>query len=236
MENKGPLSSYLKLFLLHFITMSRWSDIYWHEIEESGGSALYVADKKKNYTPLINLIQRYTPDIGTVLEAGCGTAVLSAVLSGDGYTVTALDHDPDMLSLARKITAATDTATPVFVQHDLYRLTTLDRKFDTIFSHGTLEHFSDTDIQTLIEQQLAIGTTVIVSVPSDYFRPDDAMYGDERFMSPQQWRSILGGCSTAVIRDELHYFFYSLTEQLAHHLRGASAPYVAFVLQQPEQS
>lgn len=43
---------------------------------------------------------RHKSPIRTVVELGCGTGTLAAILAGRGYQVTAIDLSPDMLSVA----------------------------------------------------------------------------------------------------------------------------------------
>ena len=42
---------------------------------------------------------------------------------------------------------------------------------------------------------------MVVSVPSDFFTDDQRIHGDERFMSADQWRSILSKVHGSIVEE-----------------------------------
>lgn len=60
--------------------------------------------------------------------------------------------------------------------------------YDIIYSHGVLEHFTDTQIRFAISEQLKKAPMLIHYVPSDKYT--EPSFGDERLLSPAQWKEI----------------------------------------------
>ncbi len=62
-------------------------------------------------------------------------------------------------------------------------------------------NFSDNDIISILNRHLLISDYVAVSIPSNYFSYDQRMYGDERFMGADQWRSILSKVHGSIVEE-----------------------------------
>ena len=208
--------------------MSQWETIYQAEIKKAGGEEKYVAQKAASYRPLLKRLIKYSFPHGRILEAGCGTAALSTHLSLRGFDVTALDRDDAMLGLARSLTVS-GARTPNFITGDLFSLDFPKDYFNVSFSHGTLEHFPDHEIILAVNQQLAVAKTVIVSIPSSFYKEKDRMYGDERFLSKKEWIKILAQTRGRIIF-ALDYSFPNILNRLDNLIFDAPAPCVAFGL------
>lgn len=208
--------------------MSQWGTLYQVEIEKAGGREKYVAQKTASYQPLLKRIIKYSSPHGRILEAGCGTAALSVHLSILGFDVTALDKDDMMLELARSL-AGSRVRKPKFIKGDLFSLDFPEDHFDISFNHGTLEHFSDDEIVSVVNQQLKVSKTVIISVPSNFYEEKDRMYGDERFLSKKEWIRILTQTRGRIIFT-LDYSFPNILNRLNNLIFDASAPCVALGL------
>ena len=83
--------------------MKKWSTIYSNKIKERGGAEEYLNYKVKEKEIFINKIISYCKPYKNILEAGCGTGVLSIYLANKGFDVTAVDNDQKMLNIANKI-------------------------------------------------------------------------------------------------------------------------------------
>ncbi len=147
--------------------MKKWSSIYSNNIKKLGGPKKYLNYKIKEKTLLINKIIKYCKPYKNILEAGCGTGVMSTYLANKGFDVTAVDNEQGMLSIARKI-SKNYTKRPIFVKQDINKLNYQANYFGVVFSHGVLEHFSDDQIVSLLKQQLKISHTLIFSIPTNY--------------------------------------------------------------------
>lgn len=209
-----------------------WHKIYLDDINRKG-SRKYISNKIKEKKILINKIKKNTPKNGKILEAGCGTGVLSIYLSNLGYNVTALDVNEEILQLAKKI-SENSMKRPKFKQGDILDLRALNEKFDISFSSGVLEHFSDSEIIKILKLQIKKCKKVIFVVPSNYFDESEKIYGDERFLSKNNWRDLIKR-SDAVILNEFEYsykedgFVNKLKMVFRSKLRKVK-PYVGFLI------
>lgn len=210
-----------------------WHQIYSGEISKVGGYHQYLQMKAEEKAPLLRRIVRYTTPNGHILEAGCGTGVLSTYLSNQGFQVIATDIDHLMLRTAKNISRHYPCR-PIFKKCDLFNLRYPANFFDVTFSHGVLEHFSDKDIVMLLKIELSISKTVIVSIPSNYFREKDKMFGDERFMSREKWESLINKTPGSIV--EMFDFHYQkglekLWNSFIRMKLFGPSPYLTFVLQ-----
>lgn len=191
---------------------SGWRAHYESRIESAGGDVAYYMKKVASKRLLLSKIQGRR-----ILEAGCGTAVLSASLAAEGRVAVAVDRDREMISLAARI--AGRLAAPVrFVHCDIVGFD-YSEGFDCIFSSGVLEHFEDERIVDLLRRKSESAATVVFTVPSDYFEPREAIYGDERFLPLAAWRDLIhaAGCRTV--------------EEFSHGpRRGERTAFLGFVL------
>jgi len=103
--------------------------------------------------------------VSTVLDTGCGTGELAAMLERRGYSVTALDLG--LASIRRASHAFRDAGVPVpFVQGDLYRLPFRDGCYDTVVMSEVLEHIErPSDALAEAARVIRPGGYLIVSTP-----------------------------------------------------------------------
>lgn len=123
-----------------------------------------------------------------ILEIGAGTGTMSIFLSQLGFQVTTLDNDSKILEVA-KLAKEKFSGQNNIIHGDAFKLPFEDGSFDLIFHQGLLEHFSDKDIHALLKEHLRVASTVIFSVPNNYYSEKE--FGDERLMSKTKWESIL---------------------------------------------
>ena len=157
--------------------------------EKRDDLSLYISNSVKKRIEMINLIKKYTPLKGKILEAGCGTSSHSVYLSKEGYQVTAIDIENDMLGLAKKFNE-TLSGNVIYTLGDIFHLPFKSNTYNTIFSHGVLEHFSNQEIVSIINESLRVANTVIISVPT-IFDISNNLMGDEILRSVFRWKSIL---------------------------------------------
>lgn len=141
---------------------------------------------------LIELIIQNTSKEGRILEAGCGTALLSLILAEYGFKVTALDLNEDVLNYARSRVCLNQINLD-FVKGDILNLSSLFDKqyFDTVCHSGVMEHFSDKDIIKSLSEQRIISKKVIFNVPNSRQKLTPHHFGDERFLSNKKWISLI---------------------------------------------
>jgi len=183
--------------------MSKWSEIYKKQMSMFDSLDDFINSKVSYKKKLIDIIKKYATSNKKLLEVGCGSGVTSIFLERAGYQTLGIDSDPDMVKLAMSILVQ-QRSMASFKVDDIRTLKTIHDRFDVIFSNGVMEHFSDSEIVSIVNRHLSIGDYVIVSIPSDYFSDDQKIYGDERFMGTAQWRSILSE-TTGVIVEEFGF-------------------------------
>lgn len=118
------------------------------------------------------------------IEIGCGSGSLSFFLSFFKVEVVALDFDFNVLKLAESILKRRVHLVLADAKHLPFKI----KSFDVVFHQGLLEHYNDSDLRVLIDEQVRIGESVICSVPSNYYPNHD--YGDERLLSAYEWSKL----------------------------------------------
>lgn len=212
--------------------MRKWSKIYLKKIEELGGAEKYLHHKVKEKDLFIKKIIFYAGQNGKVLEAGCGTGVISTYLCNYGLEVTAVDVDENMLNVAKKISKQFSKK-PNFKKIDLFKLCFPNDCFDLVFSHGVLEHFSDKQIIMLIKKQLQISKTLIFSVPSNYLTSKDRYFGNERFLCIKKWKKLISKTESQIVETFSFHYLIGWKKYWDTLIRGkffGPPPYITFVL------
>lgn len=193
--------------------MSSWYDIYKKEIENKGTILDYVDDKVKYKKKFTDLIEKYSPR-KKIVEAGCGTGVVSTYMASLEYSTTAVDIDKDILNLAKEISKKYNAKKEtVFSEMSILDLKFKDKEFDVSFSNGVVEHFNDQEIITILKEQMRIASTVVVGIPTRYFDQSEAMYGDERYLKFKYWRKLINQAGGKII-EEKSYHFAGIKEQI----------------------
>lgn len=193
--------------------MKDWYDIYLEEIKLKKDTKNYVDYKIKNKKKLIKLIEKYAKN-KKIMEAGCGTGIISTYMASIGYDVYEVDINNKILNLAKEISLNyIKKGTPTFIQKDLLKLDFKENEFDVIFSNGVLEHFSDNEIKRILKLELEQASYVIVGIPTKFFNDDEALHGDERFLEINHWRNLFKEVN-ATILEEKSYHYMTFIEKL----------------------
>lgn len=216
--------------------MNKFITYYSSEIEKKCGIRNYVLAKSSEKRPLLDKVKRYSKN-KRILEAGCGSAANSIFLANEGFNLTCIDKDLVMLQFA-KLNSKKFMKKPKFANVDIKKLSQLKNKFDVSFSHGVLEHYSDKEIICLINEQLNAANFVIISVPSNFFKANEAINGDERFLSEKQWINLISKTDGKLV--ESFGYFYDSNELRIRILKILSTltlnklpitkPYLGFVV------
>lgn len=193
--------------------MKEWYDLYLEEIKLKKDLSHYVDYKIKNKKKLINLIKKYAKN-KKILEAGSGTGIISTYMASIGYDVTELDINDKILKLAKDISENyIKKGRPKFIKKDLFKMNFKNNEFDVIFSNGVLEHFSDEEIKKILSLELEQAKYVIVGIPTRFFKPEEAMHGDERYLKIKYWRNLFDSVD-ATILEETSYHYMTFKEKL----------------------
>ncbi len=207
-----------------------WYEIYLKDIEKKGSLKFYVKDKIKNKKVLIDLIKKYSPR-KRIMESGCGTAVLSTYFSSIGYDSTAIDNDDKMLELSNNIAKNYCTNIhPKIIKKSIFDLNYQENYFDVSFSNGVLEHFSDEEIIEALIQQMKIANKVIFGIPTEYFNQEEALYGDERYLSKIYWRNLIKEANGIVLEEKSMHYMNWLNKLFNFRKYFKDYPYRLFVI------
>ena len=169
-----------------------WTEFYADRV----GSTTYYLHFITKYGPFLDkIVDALPPCMYGVGEFGCGIGNTTKFLieAGLPHHHYCYDIDQDMLYLAKQ-NIKLQNKKCLYREWDITRAMP-PRKYDLIHSHGVLEHFRDVEIQSIIYHQLNMTDTVVHYVPGQYESPS---FGDERLMSPEQWRSILSDYNVTV--------------------------------------
>ncbi len=163
--------------------MSNWHDYYKNRVN----NIKYEEYFYNKYNPFINCILKNINGEDKILEMGCGTALITKLISRGRSDVNfnISDNDPSMLKLSelnlnnKNIDKALmDIKKP------------LNNKFSIIHSHGVLEHFNPSEIKEIINIQLKASKYLIHYVPSGNYK--NKGFGDELLISKESWQDIAG--------------------------------------------
>lgn len=139
-----------------------------------------------NQWALIKRIKKL-PQGASLLEIGVGTGITACYLSNIGYKVTAIDNDIQVLNKAKKFIERFNSRITL-IGMDMFNLD-FSGKFDLVYHQGVLEHYSEGEIQTAIEEQFKVTNKIIFSVPSyNYPRKD---FGNENLWNIKKWKEVL---------------------------------------------
>ena len=216
--------------------MSKFIKYYSDEIEKCGGIENYIAIKSSEKKPLLDRIKKYAKN-KNIVEAGCGSAANSIFLANNGFNVTSIDRGADMLKFA-KLNSRSFKNKPKFIKLDIKNIAELKNNFDISFSHGVLEHYLDNEIVELINSQFKVANFVLISVPSNFFRKDQAINGDERFLSKKYWINLINKTNGKLIEsfayfydsNELKIKFLKFVSRLTLNKLPRTKPYIGFVI------
>ena len=151
------------------------------------GQFFNLFDRSLILRELITQIRRVASPPATLVEVGCGSGLTSVLLASMGYRVTAMDANAQLVEKVKRF--ETTFSNLISVQADMFRMGFKDKTFDVAFSQGVLEHHCDDDIIRALLEQRRIARIVVIDVPNGRGKTGD--YGDERSISPLQWRKLI---------------------------------------------
>lgn len=160
----------------------------WHEIYRDRMNESYRNHVATKYAPFLQTL--FETKYSIYIEIGCGagniTRLLREMMGNALQRHHMVDSCPRMLSLAVE---NNPSANCTFRCADIREI--VMPHADVVHSHGLLEHFSDADIRSIVAYGFESAKIQLHYVPSvEYKKPSR---GDERLLSPKQWRQILNG-------------------------------------------
>lgn len=186
--------------------MEKWYNVYINQINKNGTDINYMKLKIFQKKKLLRILRNNSGD-GQIIEAGCGTGILCSELAHDGYKVTGIDIDRDILQLASKLEKEYFGDNKVnFEKKSIFKLDYKEKVFDLCYSVGVLEHFQDEKIIDSIKQQLKIAKKVIIVIPTKWFDDNEALHGDDRFLTMPYWRKLIHTSGGKILKEYSYSF------------------------------
>jgi ubiquinone/menaquinone biosynthesis C-methylase UbiE len=198
---------------------SKWIGLYAKYIQAEYKSwDEYFTIKMKLKKRFLNLIIKHSTPNKPVLECGAGTGKFSVYLASLGFNTYAIDLEHEMVEHAKQLSELVCHQNPVKVfQGNISSIPFHDKFFAVSHSSGVLEHFSDSKIVELINEQLRVADTIVFSVPSCYF--EKKMQGNERFLTRQEWRNIISNSKAKIVK-ETGYHYKTLKSRLYDNIKN----------------
>lgn len=216
--------------------MNSWISLYQSEINEDGGLMNYYKKKIISKKKMIEMITCNLIPNDRVLEAGCGTGIITTYLASLGYECFGMDIDEDILNLACTIAdQSMSLKKPKFIKNSILNLNYSKDYFKVVFSSGVLEHFSDDDIIKILSKQLWCAKYVVVLIPTSYFNQEEAMHGDERFMPPKKWRELIKESGGVILKEEKCHYLKAPYRWLNLKKTFRGWPYRIFMIENTEK-
>lgn len=138
---------------------------------------------------LTDLVCRYAPPGGSLLEVGFGSGCTAVLLANAGYQVTAIDVDAQVINSFRTRFGDFGSCVKVVQANTVNLPFHKGVRFDVIYHQGVLEHLEDSVIIQGLRQQALFGRIVIFDVPNA--RHLARSYGDERLLPQRHWLKLI---------------------------------------------
>ena len=163
-------------------------ELHWHDYYETVGVSSWL-----DFAASIIYNERYFLQIiktkpYSVLEVGTGRGLHAIALSHIVPEVLGIDLDENLVKKA-PILNAKFRGSAVFSKMDAFHLGFGQNSFAVCCSQGFFEHFQDSEIVALLDEQLRVAHQVIFSVPSYYYPKKN--FGTERLMKLEDWLKIM---------------------------------------------
>lgn len=182
--------------------MEEWRTLYERQISKFDNIDKYILKNLKKKKVYLNAIEKYLKN-KKIIECGCGTGKISTYFQNKGYSVTAVDIDENILKLAENIVERSSfKETPKFEVMSIMNLKYKNKTFDVVFSNGVLEHFKDNEIIKILKEEIRIADVVVFGVPSKYFNDNEFMHGDERYLTKEEWRTLIKKANGKILEED----------------------------------
>jgi len=141
-----------------------WFDYFKRQGIDSFPSFVY--DYYSFRQPTVGYVKKHVPEGGSILEIGCGSALLVILLSSMGYDVSGIDSDPRVVEMARYNNQRLGGQARIELM-DLFDAPQRMRcVFDLAYSEGVIEHFRGEKLKEAVKAHGKLGKKVLLVVPS----------------------------------------------------------------------
>lgn len=141
----------------------------WSKVLDTDADVKKAAERLQQgqYLPWVEILKNYTHDSIDVLDLGSGRGQNAAVLALQGKRATLFDWSVENLEFSKKLFSCLGE-NAAFIKGDMTKpLPFEDKAFDTVFSCGVFEYFTDKQIKDILKETFRIARKrVIVMVPN----------------------------------------------------------------------
>ncbi|PLV56869.1 glycosyltransferase [Thermotoga sp. SG1] len=143
-----------------------WDNLWKRYSEHDILSLVNSPEGKVLRSEFVNLLNRFFVLKGSkILEAGCGSGIISIDLSKRGAHYTGIDISQDSVNLSEKVASFFELRNVNFRKMDAFNTVFSEREFDIVFNIGVVEHFQDEDIIKMLKEMARVGRFIVVGVP-----------------------------------------------------------------------
>lgn len=166
---------------------SNWNAHYRSRVGES-----YPAHCRQAYRPFLETLRYYIKELGytrprvLVREEGCGIATITKILAQDAnpskVAFQGFDYNTDQVRNSRENIKSLKHTHIDIREGNMFHY---QGAASIIHAHGVLEHFSDEEIELVLNRQREEADVVIHYVPLEGW--GEGSYGDERLLPLSHW-------------------------------------------------
>jgi ubiquinone/menaquinone biosynthesis C-methylase UbiE len=160
-----------------------WSAYYGNATNTSWLDLIASAVYNERYLAQIIEAKPYS-----ILEVGTARGLHAITLSYIVPTVLGIDTDENLIKIANFLNNKFKGKAQ-FSRVNAFSTSFNENSFNLCCSQGFFEHFSDSDILSLLEEQLRVARMVVFSVPSYYYPKKNV--GNERLMKLEKWKKLM---------------------------------------------
>ncbi len=160
-----------------------WSVYYEDANDTSWLDVIFSAIYNERYLAQIVKTKPYS-----ILEVGTARGLHAIILSYFVPKVVGIDSDEELIKIATCLNSRFKGKAQ-FLKVDAFNTSFTKNTFDLCCSQGFFEHFPDSEVLALLDEQLRVAKIAIFSVPSYYYQKRNV--GNERLMRLQEWEKIM---------------------------------------------
>lgn len=116
-------------------------------------------------SPVAHALEKLTKPGDVLLEAGCGSATISAELALAGRNIYLADFSQPILDRAARLFEVSGLPKPTTIFADLTsQLPLPDKSVDIVWSSGVLEHWTDEELLPIVKEMARVSRRGVISL------------------------------------------------------------------------
>jgi len=143
-----------------------WFDYF--KLQGIDNFPLFAFDYYTFRQPVVAYVKKHVPKGGTIIEIGCGSALLAILLSSMGYEVLGIDNDPQVVEMAKRNNDKLGGRTKIELIDLFEAPRRLGRVFDLAYSEGVIEHFRGQNLKEALRVHGELAKKIMIVVPSHH--------------------------------------------------------------------